>query len=561
MTSLRFEDGRALYKTGNYGAANLMFCKAIDASDVPPIKILDARAATREKLGDLKGAYEDAFKMTQLYSTNVRSYVRLGKVFEQVLQWDKARALYRYGISKVEKECDKDLLKERLEKAEKRVPMSKVDPCQKLPAELMICILQDLSFEQLVHCQRVSKTWRRLLTSTVEFWRHLDFSRAKKTVDTRALERLLANARRECFKITLNRDILSKPNDLKHLLAGCKKTLKCLDTFRLPDPMGVMYGLHQLTEVTIWARITPFEIKRLLKECCDLRSLQLYNIKTGADWSPISKSGSSPSRIENLLLRGQSAQMLSDFAALNDWSFLFPSCQRLSLIGLWYGATLPSEITQHMECLRELNLSMRSSNPNAHTVSIHLGSKLNVLRMESVLCDLNRSNYDHETDFLEYLSELTTLEIVNCFLQDATINEIISYCAETLRTIDLHNSILISSDALCRIMSECPHLRIVNLGNIISATDEVLTAMSGLEYLESVNLNNCKFVSGAGFLRLIKATIKTLKYINIKECDNVSSDSVTYARSLGVTVEYSFRSLQALKRKKVVGWLEHGKGL
>ncbi len=90
------EQGRALYKRGEYKEAIKWFDRAIGRS--PTVQLLDNRAASCEKLGDLQAALQDAKKAIQLHREDATGYLRAGKILIKMDKQSVALEIYTHGL-------------------------------------------------------------------------------------------------------------------------------------------------------------------------------------------------------------------------------------------------------------------------------------------------------------------------------------------------------------------------------------------------------------------------------------------------------------------------------
>lgn len=90
------EQGRALYKRGEYQKAIEVFDRAIGKAT--SVQLLDNRAACYEKLGELSSALKDAKKAIQLHREDATGYLRAGKVLVKMHKEPVALEIYTHGL-------------------------------------------------------------------------------------------------------------------------------------------------------------------------------------------------------------------------------------------------------------------------------------------------------------------------------------------------------------------------------------------------------------------------------------------------------------------------------
>ena len=115
----------------------------------PSVRLLDFRAATYEKLGDLNLALKDAHACLKMYEHDVRGYLRAGKLLQIMDKPSAALKLYQRGINNTIEGTD-SLRKMHDKLSRQMTAPSAVDPLAMLPLELIQMILSYLNFRQIV---------------------------------------------------------------------------------------------------------------------------------------------------------------------------------------------------------------------------------------------------------------------------------------------------------------------------------------------------------------------------------------------------------------------------
>ncbi|KAK5173525.1 uncharacterized protein LTR77_002206 [Saxophila tyrrhenica] len=204
MNSLQ-DQGRALYKRGDYAKAIECFDRAIGRAE--SVQLVDNRAACHEKLKDLPAALKDAKKAIGLGREDPTGYLRAGKVLTKMDKPAIALDIYSHGLRSVRHvgqgyELLKKVHKETLDIIS---PPKSVDPLTMLPRELAETILEHLSFRERVNASRVSKGWAAFIRSTPNLWTHLDLSHAHRKVPAKFISRAINVGRSRLRKASLNR--------------------------------------------------------------------------------------------------------------------------------------------------------------------------------------------------------------------------------------------------------------------------------------------------------------------------------------------------------------------
>ncbi|SCU83423.1 LAMI_0C03158g1_1 [Lachancea mirantina] len=184
------------------------------------LKILDNRAATWEKLGDLHKALKDTKKMVKEDPYHLKAYVRYGKILQKLQLDGEADEVYeralkiadggyrRFGISASERLVEaitlqKNLIRSRkisreslatvgcekrpiapdskdatkflcggLKKKKPEIPLG-TDLISMCPTELFVAIFRHLTTKELVNCMLVSKLWRWRLMSVPQVFKDI----------------------------------------------------------------------------------------------------------------------------------------------------------------------------------------------------------------------------------------------------------------------------------------------------------------------------------------------------------------------------------------------------
>ncbi|KAL8713315.1 MAG: hypothetical protein Q9220_002514 [cf. Caloplaca sp. 1 TL-2023] len=144
--------GQQQYKLNNYHHALNFFDSILAYEKAPDISLLDSRAATYEKLGDLQAALKDGRRMISNYKQRSDGYLRTGKILKLLDKYSVARNIYKYGIRNVPTSDPKSqLLREMLESLIPTDGSPKArDPLTVLPPELLEMVFSHLDFRHIV---------------------------------------------------------------------------------------------------------------------------------------------------------------------------------------------------------------------------------------------------------------------------------------------------------------------------------------------------------------------------------------------------------------------------
>ncbi|KAI1293893.1 hypothetical protein F5Y03DRAFT_411179 [Xylaria venustula] len=149
---------------------------------------LDGLAAVYEARRVFDTAMVIAEAMIHLAPREPKGFLRLGRLLRLQRSYRQAFQTYQQGIELVSKRNPSHPLLSMLHQMRDKVkyPAVATDPLPVLPLELAAMILRYIDFRSLCRCLRVSKSWRRLLTSKdamiQSLWRIQHFNNCTKPV-------------------------------------------------------------------------------------------------------------------------------------------------------------------------------------------------------------------------------------------------------------------------------------------------------------------------------------------------------------------------------------------
>ncbi|GJJ14866.1 hypothetical protein Clacol_009135 [Clathrus columnatus] len=183
-----FLKGVTAYRVSQFDEALLHFNEAI-ANGGQRYNVYDSRAATFEKLGQVKNALHDSRKVIELAPTMrqvldliawLQGYIRAAKLFLNSMKYDAAEQVIKMGLSCLPtsppiRRMELEALQEKISKIRDKQRSS----FSKLPVEIVLHI-----FGYIVETDRlspillslVSTQWRSFVLSKPFYWRHLVLS-------------------------------------------------------------------------------------------------------------------------------------------------------------------------------------------------------------------------------------------------------------------------------------------------------------------------------------------------------------------------------------------------
>ncbi|KAH7138405.1 F-box/TPR repeat-containing protein pof3 [Dendryphion nanum] len=227
------ELGCQYYKQKEYEKAKKAFSLAINVDSPLSLTLLDQRAATHEKLGDLNAALKDSREMIKGFKTDVKGYLRTADILQKIGKPEKALDIYQYGKKNVTSTNKHFMLLQQLhdQLTRKLSPPTAVDPFVVLPAELIDMVISYLNFKNMVRCLQVSKGWKDYLTRRPSLWTQLDFSLARKEVSRAFIREAVKRAQVAVTSVKYHR---FKHIDIMRNLASACKQLTSIEIISAP---------------------------------------------------------------------------------------------------------------------------------------------------------------------------------------------------------------------------------------------------------------------------------------------------------------------------------------
>ncbi|OAQ31558.1 RNI-like protein [Linnemannia elongata AG-77] len=569
---------RSAFSQKDFVAALQFLSRALTVAP-KDINLLDSRAASYEKLGQLDKALEDAKAMIRIFPQNPKGYLRAGKTLRLQQNIRAATKLYVAGVERCTKGSkDYETLErmaaemtvrlEELIKKETRV----LDPMDRLPFELIMVIFDSLTFTQRVRCLTISKKWMTYLGSVRHFWYSIDLAKRVPTA-----VRLPAHAMfmptqldEELNNKVTNKTVLQlvKYAPPKALWLGCAQQI----TSGLLSQLGRAKRAASLESLSLRmnSKIYEQEFSQFWSFTPRLRVLDLHDCFGMMDGAVVSVI----ERCPNLEELDISECRITEACMMKNCNVPLPNMKKL-VIGRWETAFSKEGIDAMVERFPSLiTLDIRTMRPKGIEALEGL-SKLTQLKHlytnsietsndEAVIWVLQR--------WVEGIPHLESLQMPACKgVSDATIQLIAAGQGEpgsdrrgwssSLRMLDLssspyltcqslsflathplprlHTLILnrcgrVFEQGLCQAISSCgSELVRVECAGYMSVTDKVFHAIKDhCPKIEMVNLSSCGKVTGLGLKALVNARGQGLERVCVDNCPAVYLDAVEWARTI-----------------------------
>ncbi|KAL8882524.1 MAG: hypothetical protein Q9198_000492 [Flavoplaca austrocitrina] len=515
--------GQQEYRRKNYHAALNFFDSVISTEKQLDVSVLDCRAATYEKLGDLHAALKDGRRMISGYKTDCAGYLRTGKILQLLDKDSVALGIYKYGLRK---KCG---------------PSRAKDPLTVLPLEIAQMIMSFLDFRHIVSLTRVSRSWRDYLKSTPRLWANLDFSKAKANISRSAVQKYILFSGRTVARLTTQQSI-----NLQHVVTQCKNLehLQIGGGYSNASLIKAISIARNLTCLLLPSRCeTSLDcISQILGVCTNLARAEFHSVTSTPSIVP--KWQGDMSRLRTLVVKvtsDQGSKPLFDPLMLK-----IPEIRELSLAGWKSRTAIPPASGLAMSRLVKLQLSDFKGD-----VSPLALSSLRTLDLDTCMNIIHAfSNHANQSD-----------------LRTDGIAELSLSCASAL---DLHCLVWLvgpNFDGLKKLhLPQCIEITdtclrtIISMGIIDHVIDLDLSGPRLSDHLvqllafRAFRLERIKVAStpitGVGVKALVTKPGSKLQYLDITDCSHVSSDAIAFARHLkGLTLKCGQEKFYGKKKK------------
>ncbi|WAQ84853.1 hypothetical protein PtA15_5A426 [Puccinia triticina] len=195
-----FQRGITAFKAEDYQRAIQCFDQAFEASSnesvALKINILDSRAASKEKLNDIKSSLSDAKQVIDLAPESPKGYIRAARLFNQIDRFPASVKMFELAITKLKSNPKRNtLLIETLQAELQQVRLRekthvgtpqirratsssasskpKSNFVGKMPFEIFIDIVSSLDIPTRFRCMAVCSSWRQTILNTPNLWNTL----------------------------------------------------------------------------------------------------------------------------------------------------------------------------------------------------------------------------------------------------------------------------------------------------------------------------------------------------------------------------------------------------
>ncbi|KAI9734403.1 MAG: hypothetical protein M1834_002510 [Cirrosporium novae-zelandiae] len=491
--------GQKFYRQKNYEEALKAFNAALAYNKGDCIAILDNRAATYVKLGNLKSALRDGQEMIHSQKKNVIGYLRTGKVLLSMGKNDIAQGIYQRGLKNVPLEDQNyKLLKAMHDKLIKdTAPPKAIDPLIILPMEIVLMVLEYLQFAEKVKSQG--------------------------TVSGAVLFRLGRNEK----------------ESLNLLVRRCHglKSLEIRSGFLSDTITSAAPSAKSLTSLVISnvSTVTLDAVTRILSSCTELEVARFGSIQvsgTSAQW---------PQTLPRLrVLSLHATTTRASFATLNLGPLIhsITNIQELSL-AKWRiqdDTILTSCYFDSLKNLRTLILSIDRIErlpplpPSLQHLKVFSSGLVRDLRTVD------------DIPWWKQLVNLETVALCGFSITIATLLELLAPSRGKFRRLSFRDLVALDGNFVSDLgLSEIwENVEELDLSGTI-VTDRSISDLASFlsNHLRTIDLSHTR-ITGVAIKTLLDKFEGKLERLCVNGCMALSVDAVEYAKSKGVAVEFQF---------------------
>lgn len=533
--------GQQAYKRKNFHAALNFFNSVITSELKPSISVLDNRAATYEKLGDLQAALKDGRRMIQDHKGSCAGYLRTAKILQLQEKYKAAADIYRYGLRNVPpSESNFKLLRQMHDEMSRwYTPHKARDPLAVLPSEIAAMVMAYLDFRQIVSITRVSVQWQRYVKSMPALWTKLDFSAARKMVPRSAVQKYLNWSKCNATEVRINRFVAPQDRLLPHFARICRplETLR-IDSGSPNESLIKAVSIPENLRTLILSRdceMTADCVSQVLSKCRTLIRAEFHHISYPAN-SRLLSWPADTLKLQILKLHLEKGVMVLSIDPLLE---RLPDIRELSLTNWTSTTTVPSPGNIEMRQLQNLEL--------VNYFGVMFPPNLPSLRFLTLKSyrHINMNGWLPSSDRRDSgLVELSTPHAGS--MEVDTLVQLLGPDTESLRRLDISHCRVLETSDLAKIVGMGYLDRVVELDlSGTATTDDIIELLAPrVQQLSRVKLA-ATHITGISVKALVGKPDNKVVHLDIRDCCNVSSDAIAFARTIaGLTVQCGSTSVK-----------------
>ncbi|KAH8589686.1 hypothetical protein B0O99DRAFT_331748 [Bisporella sp. PMI_857] len=547
------EYGRQQYQQKNYSKALEAFTEAVDQTGSSlQLTALDHRAATLEKLGNLKSALKDSKQMIDLKPELAKGYLRCAKVLQ--LKGEKALALkiYERGLTKVKIGTDNDRTTLQSMYNKLRIaqnPGKSLDPLQFLPLELVQMVLQYLTIRDHVICLAVSKLWKKLLESLHGLWTTFDTTYTFGSISQNSLKVYLRRSNYTLEQAVIHSKAQFDAKKMAYLTKTCKRLTylemngsgyigeSLISALPFAQNLATIV-VSERNEVTLSAVLSALTIcQNTLVEATFLRVKGRMRFTDKLpELKLLEKLQLKPLLFQNVNPIIDLSQIVTAapnlrYLSLNDWHFVrFDSTTVSTDMALNLSQC---QLLEHVDLMRSHMPIMPWLPSTIKTLLIGRNSERSF--GESMLAVARERQKIHGGELFNF----PLLEEFDCegiSISAALVKQIthLSNKAGNLKSLFIGNRWVADEDYPAS--NTVKNLSLQYMGHLSEAS--IIKIVDLYPNLEKLDVSNTK-ITGVAVKHFVEMGIKWLIAI---ECTQISTDAIEFARGKGVDVQFKFPS-------------------
>ena len=415
----------------------------------------------------------------------------------------------------------------------------------------------------------MSKGWRDYLYAEHRLWQNLDLAIGRKSPSFAFVIACVARARNHVTRLVTCQEQLSKLGMVENIARSCRtlKSVEIRHEIEHDRLVEMLIASPQLESLILEREhgVLGFEFPSMMEVCRDLTRLEIHSLKDPFPgearwpvWMPnlqeivLGAIGELPLRHRFgkeacFPWTGGAVSFFSDPSrwwaelTLLRWGQIpnAPNLRKIHLVQ-WRGTREEMEFSfANLVLLEELNLRGCYM-----TVFPLLPPNIEILRLcdSMVLGEYGIDNAWSHADQLK-LARLDVLQARRCqAVNSHLLGRLLAASEDGLRSLDVSGSTYDNHLSVLLFAKErgyLDELMELGLGGFNTRAPVIEQMISDLAHLESLDISHNKVDDDLIKLLLTKHAPE-LKWLNIRNCNNVSRQSADFARALGVTVDYGF---------------------
>ena len=526
--------GQILHRNGDYSGALEIFSTILDKwldKANPPMSVLDNRVATLIRLKRYDDALKDARTMIKADKTSASGFIHAGQILEKQGNYERAIEVYQYGLKFGADRAAIKELKHGLVQAQRHIIPEKAKDWMMttLPIEVLEMIISLLPLKDMVRLLQVCRVWKTVLSRTPRLWKDLNFGTSPAlNVKYKTLEVYAQRAQWKVRKLVL-------PNAARGSIRMLVNKCRTLTILRLGHRTAhqeeftcllSLMGAKNLQDIRLINYPMAFsQVFDLIHALPSLTRLSASIVSRRDDLLNLADAHI-PARMKSIHFEGHRCNCeyyLGDLlASARDLESL-----RLSSI-------LDGEFRlDHLDRLKDVSLLLHAS-----TGPIRFPPSIEeiLLQYQAETATAAAFLNDIQAGSLTKLKNLTVREGED----GIRLLELLHQCGSQLEELALssYGDEILNHFWMPLKEGHFSKLKWLRLSEIDMCDDNLELIGQKCPGLNHLGLFGIPDITGSGIRLLIEANPQ-LKHLIMNNCDDVSTDTIFWARSRGIIVDYN----------------------